>query len=319
MDLDKMLARCRREQWSADDLDWTRPPRPMAPEDEAGVVQLFTDMVGIEELAGALFDEQRRRAVDPTLRAIFETFVTDELRHAEVARRLAAHYDVRRLRIYRRSPSLERFAEALVGAIRYLGDEVASGYIMAGELMLDIALLRSIDEHVADETSSRAMKLVDRDESRHIAIDYHMLEVFGSDAYERRLPGRPGARDRIRAARTLARLLRRAQPFMRDVFFEPMGRIDPSGRRLRDAMRRIQLVTRKPELERRPFSRFVRALQDVAAHPRVGPLAAPVAARLLGVPRRFLEPLYTPAELARVRTARSEDLARDTLGDRFSG
>ena len=52
---------------------------------------------GSSGLAGALFVEQEKRADDPTLRAIFRTFVRDEVRHAQVAQMLADFYDVHHL------------------------------------------------------------------------------------------------------------------------------------------------------------------------------------------------------------------------------
>ena len=67
----------------------------MSPQDEQTIVQLFTDMSGIERLAGALFHEQEMRVTDPTLRKIFRSFVGDEVRHAQVAQMLADHYDTR--------------------------------------------------------------------------------------------------------------------------------------------------------------------------------------------------------------------------------
>src|SRR5207253_1657571 len=81
------------------------------------IVQLFTDMAGIERLAGALFHEQERRAKDPTLKAIFRTFVVDEVRHAQTAQMLADFYDVHRFRIYRMNRSLERFIPCFLNAI----------------------------------------------------------------------------------------------------------------------------------------------------------------------------------------------------------
>ena len=55
----------------------------------------------------------------------------------------------------------------------YLSDDVANVKITVGELILDIALLRSINDHVPTTAmSDQAMRLVNRDESRHIAIDY---------------------------------------------------------------------------------------------------------------------------------------------------
>ena len=84
-----MLHKCRRDQWSLDDLDWSRQPRQMSRSDEIAVVQYFTNMSGIELLAGALFQEQRERTDDPVLEEIFDSFVTDEVRHSRVAAQLA--------------------------------------------------------------------------------------------------------------------------------------------------------------------------------------------------------------------------------------
>src|SRR5688572_24499731 len=109
MDLARMLEKCVRDQWSVDDLDWSRPPPDLPREKEEAVVQYFTDMAGIERLAGALFAQQARKAADPTLKAIFETFVVDEERHAVAAERLARFYDKHRWREYRMTEALVRF------------------------------------------------------------------------------------------------------------------------------------------------------------------------------------------------------------------
>src|SRR5690242_17973835 len=105
MDLARMLDKCVRDQWSIDDLDWTLPVPAMSRDKEEAIVQYVTDMAGIELLAGALFDVQRRKTSDATLQKIFATFVADEQRHAAVAARLAQHYDVNHYRDYQESPS----------------------------------------------------------------------------------------------------------------------------------------------------------------------------------------------------------------------
>jgi hypothetical protein len=316
MDLERMLENCRRDQWSVGDLDWSRKPRPMSPEDEAAIVQLFTDMAGIERLAGALFLEQERRTSDPTLKAIFATFVKDEVRHAHAAQMLADFYDVRHLRHYRQSPSLTAFAPHFVDAIHYLADDVANAYIVSGELILDIALLRSINDFVHDEMSAAAMTLINRDESRHIAIDYYMAEYYGSDAYERRMAEREtrlSAGDRARAAVTFARMLYHAQPFIRDVFLTPMSTVDPRGKRLRDAFKRMQLLGRKEETPRRPFTRFLRFLQDGVDHPIAGPIVGGLFGRVGGVGKDFLAKLYDEEELSRARRMTYQEMAEDAL------
>src|SRR5687768_3688810 len=145
MDLARMLSKCRRDQWSVDDLDWNVPPPILPRAKEEAIVQYFTDMAGIERLAAALFEAQGRKTRDPVLKEIFATFVVDEERHAEVAARLARHYDVHRYRDYRQDDGLIHFRPHFLAAIEYLPPEIANGYVTAGELLLDVALLRSLN------------------------------------------------------------------------------------------------------------------------------------------------------------------------------
>src|SRR5262245_28257603 len=132
MDLPRMLEKCRRDQWSVDDLDWSIEPRPLSQQDEMAIVQYFVDMAGIERLAKALFEVQRDRATDPTLRAIFETFVIDEERHAVAAERLAHHYDRHRFKSYQLSSSLVRFRPHFLQAVRLVPASLANIYITGG-------------------------------------------------------------------------------------------------------------------------------------------------------------------------------------------
>jgi rubrerythrin len=315
MDLARMLARCRDEQWREEDIDWSRPPRALAPDDERLVVQLFTNMAGIERLAGALFAEQARRAQDPTLRAIFETFVVDEERHARVAARLARHYDTRHLEAYRQDRHLARFRVPFLRAVGDLDDAVANAYITCGELVLDIALLRSIDDHVRDDTCAAAMTLINRDESRHIAIDYHMIDYYGGDAYEAELARRPprGARERLRGAASLARMFLHARPFFQAMFFGPMDVVDPKGDRMREAFRHIQRIGAKPEAQRRPFGRFLKVVHEAFNHPAAGPWVGRAASRLVGVDQRYMARLDTPEATARAATRTYDELAEEAL------
>jgi hypothetical protein len=310
-----MLERCRRDQWSVRDVDLTKPPRSLSESDEAAVCQLFTDMSVIERLAGALFREQARRTDDPTLRAIFETFVVDEVRHAQMAQMLADHYDRRSLHVYRPSPALSRFFDHFVTAVTDLDDDVANTYITAGELVLDIALLRSINDYVDDDASARAMRLINRDESRHIAIDYYMVGYYASPAWNARRAKRPKktAREHARSAWTFASMLYFGQPFFRDVFFGPMERIDPTGSRMREAFKRLQLLGAKPATMNTWFGMFMRALQAGYNDPVVGKFFGSAIGRVVGV-GDFLRVLHTDEEGARAAAMSYEDLADEALG-----
>ncbi|APR82777.1 Hypothetical protein A7982_08126 [Minicystis rosea] len=315
MDLERMLARCLSEQWSLADLREDGPVQPMSREKEMAFVQCFTDMAGIERLAAALFAEQARRAEDPTLRRIFETFVEDELRHAEAAVRLAARFDVHKLRRYETCPALAGFAQSFVDVVRYAPPDIGNAYLMVGELILDVALLRSLDDALDDTVTREVMKLINRDESRHIGVDFHMFDHYASDAYAQRAaaePPRP-ARERILGALALARMMRHARPFFRSVFFDPMVLVDPSGRRLKEAAKRLQLVLRRPGAGRRPFARVIQTLFASYERPVVRAILGPAIVRVVGIEPELLRALYTEHELRRAAAMSMDELAEEAM------
>lgn len=320
MDLNRMLARCRREQWHPEDIDWDRPARDLSSEDESRIVQYFTDMAGIERLAGALFREQAKKATDPRLREIFDSFVEDELRHALVAQHLADHYNRRQLRRYRPNPHMLKFTPHFVRAVRLLPPDIANAYITTGEVMLDIALLRSLNDYVDDDTSRQAMDLINRDESRHLAIDYHMVGYYASEAYKERLAREPkrGLGRRLSSAMALTRMLYHGRPFFRAVFFEPMDMVDPSGRRLRQAFKRIQLLATKDGVKDRPFVKFMLTLQDLFNHPVYGMLFGRVLVRIIGTDPRVVSRLYDDEDKERVFTMSFDEMAQEALGAKYA-
>jgi len=104
-----------------------------------------------------------------------------------------------------------------------------------------------------------------------------------------------------------------AQPFIRDVFIEPMDLVDPTGARLREAFKRFQQLGAKPGVNQRPFGRFVLTLQDLYHHPVFGPLFGGVLARVSGVGERFIQRLNSDAELAEAADKSYEQLAQEAL------
>jgi hypothetical protein len=320
MDLGRMLEKCVRDQWSVDDLDWTAKPPDLPREKEEAVVQYFIDMAGIERLAGALFEVQREKCDDPTLKKIFSTFVADEKRHAAVADRLSKFYDVHHYREYTESASLTAFRPHFLKVVRQTSPEIANAYITSGELILDVALLRSLDDYVDDEMSHQAMHLVNRDESRHIAIDFYMTEHYASDEYLAQIAkrGRPSVRELAHGFRALVTMMWYAKPFLQQVFLAPMDITDPSGRRIQEAFKRIQLIMRKPTVARLPFSRFMIAMQDLYNHPLGGKLFGPFLLRALGAEDRAARYLFTKDELKRSHQMSFEEMAEEALSAKFS-
>ncbi|MEW6776979.1 MAG: ferritin-like domain-containing protein, partial [Bdellovibrionota bacterium] len=176
MDLEKMLERCHKGQWNVSDFDWSKKPIPLSKEKEIKVCSYYANMEYIERLAGALFLSLSKRFEDPTLRGIYETFVADEIRHSHAAARLMDYFDVHHYQIYSPSPFLLRFMPYFTRAIESLNPAFANAYILGGELVLDIALLRSLNEYVDDPLSQAVVDKINQDESRHLAMDYFMAE-----------------------------------------------------------------------------------------------------------------------------------------------
>ncbi|MFN0253090.1 MAG: hypothetical protein ACKV2T_39825 [Kofleriaceae bacterium] len=320
MDLGRMLEKCVRDQWSLDDIDWNLPPPELARDKEEAVVQAFLDMAGIELLAGALFEVQRDKTADPTLKKIFATFVADEKRHSAVARRLSEHYNVHRYRDYIESPALTKFRPHFLTLVRDTSPEIANAYITSGELILDVALLRSLDDYVADEMSHRAMHLINRDESRHIAIDFHMTEHYCSDEYMAEIAKRPrpSIREVAKTARVLGTMMWFAKPFLQQVFLAPMDRTDPSGRRIHEAFKRIQLVLRKPTVARSPFSKLMIKMQELYNRPILGKVFGRVFLRVLGAEDRAARILFTQDELKKTMGMSFDELAEEALALKYS-
>ncbi len=314
--LDRMLEKCRREQWRVGDLDWSQRPRDMSEADETTIVQYFTDMAGIERLAGALFEEQRRKVDDPVLREIFRTFVKDEVRHSHAAQMLADYYDVNHYRVYELNPALRKFTPHFVDLIKYLAPELANAYITGGELILDIALLRSLNDYVGDDMSQQAMDLINRDESRHIAIDFHMVEYYCSTEHARRVRARPPRplSHRARAVWALLNTGYYAAPFFKSVFFQPMEMLDPSGKRMKEAFKRIQMLGAKPQVAASPFARFMTAMQSLYNdHPVIRVLFGRVIERVAGVDGDMLERLVSESERRRASRMSFAEMADEAL------
>jgi hypothetical protein len=283
VNLEKMLERCRREQWKVDDFDWTGTPVALSGEREREICAYYVNMSYIERLAGALFLALARRVDDPTLAAIFETFHTDELRHSHAAARLADYFDVHHYQIYTPNIPMLRFIPAFVQLIDSVGPAHATNFILGGELILDIALLRGLNAYVDDPVSRAVVEKINQDESRHIAMDMHMTEYFavagrGGDANPWLDPNWWG-------------ILTWGPGFFSEVFFRPMQRLDPSQAQMRDVMRRIRRFYDRASVAANPAVREFQGLVaflETRAGALVGGAVTVLARRLFGIDFDFV-------------------------------
>jgi hypothetical protein len=123
----------------------------------------------------------------------------------------------------------------------------------------------------------------------------------------------------VRGAFALAGVLYHAAPFFKSVFFEPMRVIDPSGQRIKEAMKRMQILGTKSGVREHPFTRFMMGLQDLYNdHPAARLVFGGLIRRVVGVDETLLVRLYSEAERARAARMSFDELAEDALTAKFA-
>lgn len=184
LDLDRMLSNVRDGQWSVDDLDWDRPLQgadalSARERKEAGMALLFT--AGLERQAAKIFRLCGKYVDDPRAKQIYELFYEDEMRHAEaeirLARRFGAQWSDLPLAARWMFRTLRKNFET--GPDRGV-HELSSATIVLFELALDSILIPALKSLADDPLTAEVFRRIDIDESRHLAMDYWLLDRKGT-------------------------------------------------------------------------------------------------------------------------------------------
>ena len=182
LDLDRMLASTRRGQWNLSDFDWSRPLQGAEglsahERRQAGLALAFA--AGLERQAARIFATCAEHIEEPRAKEIYQLFVADELRHAEAELALARRYGV----TWNDLPWPVRWMFDVLGKNfrppNRGAHEVSSATIILFELALDSLLIPALKERVADPLQAEVFRLIDIDESRHLAMDYWLLDKKG--------------------------------------------------------------------------------------------------------------------------------------------
>jgi hypothetical protein len=260
VDLDRMVESCARGQWSVDDFDWSGAPVALTRAREEQVCAYYVNMAYIERMAGALFLSLSERVDDPRLVAIFQSFHRDELRHSHAAARLADYFDRHHYRVYTPNISMLRFIPHFVRSIDSLNPAFAVALVLGGELILDMALLRGLNQYVGDPLSRAVVERVNQDESRHLAMDLYMTEYFA------RHRDTDAGSDNPWWGRDAWGVLTWAPGFFAEVFFRPMQILDPTQDEMRAVVRRLRRLYDRPVVAANPavqeFQRIVGMLES---------------------------------------------------------
>jgi hypothetical protein len=181
IDLDDMLVKIKDRQWALADIDWDAPGADTISEEfKPKLKEFMSDLTWIENVGARGFAALASKAPTPTLAEIYRYFHAEEQRHANAE-----------LALMRRWGMLEadEVPEPNVNvrlAIDWLdrySDEVPLSVlgtvIPMLEVALDGALLKFLLEEVHDPVCHEVFEKINNDESRHIAVDFEVLNMLG--------------------------------------------------------------------------------------------------------------------------------------------
>lgn len=188
LDLDKMLGSISEGQWSVDAFDWKTPSPTLdalGEDERRSMAHCLLFVAGLERLGSEAFRVTASQEPDPRAKAIFQLIALDEERHAEAEVRMAARlgHDFGGLpRVARWFFRLARRDLAMATlATRRLIHENISMQIVLFELGLDSFFTPMLKERLSDPLHDEVVRRIERDESRHLAMDYWLLERRGTE------------------------------------------------------------------------------------------------------------------------------------------
>ncbi|MCW5829280.1 MAG: hypothetical protein KIT79_08180 [Deltaproteobacteria bacterium] len=189
VNIEHLLDLSKKGQWSVKDYDWATPIRDtddLGPRERRmlGLVFLFT--AGVEKLGAEAFRINAKNTRDSDVRELFEIIASDEDRHAAAETLLAERLGVEwedlspliRMAFKKLSRDLRQMQDCPSRASRVF-HEIVGTQIILFELALDALWSPTIKEMMRDPFQDEIIRLIDRDESRHLAMDYWLLDQKG--------------------------------------------------------------------------------------------------------------------------------------------
>jgi hypothetical protein len=255
IDFEDMLTKIKDRQWALADIDWDGPgAETISPELHAKLKPFMSDLMWIENVGARGFAAMALKAPNETLAEIYRYFHAEEQKHANAELALMRRWGMLdgdempepNINVKLVIDWLDKHSDGLSLAV--LGT-----VIPMLEVALDGALVKFIMDEIDDPVCQAVFKKINSDESRHLAVDFAVIELLGHSRMRKILVDTVGAW--MNPALIVGTL--RYIPLlnkMRDNIVE-MG-VDEE--RLYTAMKRFRSVgQRSPEALRVPMYRIV--------------------------------------------------------------
>ena len=186
-DVKNILKIAKQSTWSVEDFNWDEPlSKDLDEKSKKLLGTAFLYISGIERLGASAFRIHSKNVNDENAAELFELFAQDEERHAEaelaMAKRLGYEWkdlpwSARRM-FKLLQKDLESLPEKEIG--RWIHNVNCSS-IMFFEFGLDSVVLPILKDMTSDNLQKKVWAKIDKDESRHLAMDYWLIE----NRYER--------------------------------------------------------------------------------------------------------------------------------------
>ncbi|BBY17407.1 ferritin-like domain-containing protein [Mycolicibacterium litorale] len=181
IDMDAMLAKIKDRQWALADIDWDAPGAETISDEFRPKLKAFmADLCWIENIGARGFAALAKKAPTPTIAEIYRYFHAEEQRHANAELALMKRWGMLdgnempepNVNIRLAMDWLDRYADDM--PLSVLGT-----VIPMLEVALDGALLKFLLEEVDDPVCHQVFEKINNDESRHIVVDFEVLDMIG--------------------------------------------------------------------------------------------------------------------------------------------
>ena len=189
MDLDNMLQKIKDKQWALVDIDWDAPGAELIePELWAKLKPFLTDLMWIENVGARGFAALAKKAPTPTLKSIYEHFHAEEQKHANAELALMRRWG---MLDNDEMPAPNINVQLIINFLDKHADDMSLQFlgtvIPMLEVALDGALIKFITDEVKDPVAQEVFQRINSDESRHLAVDFEVIDLLGHSTMRRML------------------------------------------------------------------------------------------------------------------------------------
>jgi hypothetical protein len=185
---DEMLEKVKDRQWALADIDWDAPGAELITDEQrVALKQFMTDIVWAEQSAACGFKALELKVTDPALKEIYRMFQAEEQRHANAELALMHRWGMlgEGDEVPEPNINMRLVMDWMDRNVDKMSLPILGTFIPVAEVMLDGALVKFLLDEVADPVCHQTFAKINADESRHLAVDFHLLELLGAPRMRR--------------------------------------------------------------------------------------------------------------------------------------